>query len=49
MKKVGTTASTVRAAVDAARERGERVGSLRVRMFRPFPERVLREGGANEL
>jgi pyruvate/2-oxoacid:ferredoxin oxidoreductase alpha subunit len=38
---MGTTASTVRQAVDAARERGERVGSLRVRMFRPFPEDLL--------
>jgi pyruvate/2-oxoacid:ferredoxin oxidoreductase alpha subunit len=40
---MGTTASTVRSAVDAARERGIRVGSLRVRMFRPFPEAALRE------
>lgn len=40
---MGTTASTVRAAVDAARERGQRVGALRVRMFRPFPAARLAE------
>ncbi len=34
---MGTTASTARLAVDAARASGFRVGSLRVRMFRPFP------------
>lgn len=40
---MGTTASTARAAVDAAREAGVKAGSLRVRMFRPFPEAALRE------
>ncbi len=39
---MGTTASTVRAVVDEARERGVKVGSLRVRMMRPFPEQILR-------
>jgi len=39
---MGTTASTVRAAVDEARSRGVRIGSLRLRMFRPFPEAALR-------
>ncbi|MBW2282675.1 MAG: pyruvate ferredoxin oxidoreductase [Deltaproteobacteria bacterium] len=39
---MGTTAATVRVAVDEARERGVRVGALRVRMFRPFPEKILR-------
>lgn len=38
---MGTTASTVRTAVDAARERGIKVGALRVRMFRPLPEAAL--------
>jgi pyruvate/2-oxoacid:ferredoxin oxidoreductase alpha subunit len=38
---MGTTASTVRTAVDAARAEGLRVGSLRVRMFRPFPSADL--------
>jgi pyruvate/2-oxoacid:ferredoxin oxidoreductase alpha subunit len=39
---MGTTASTVRAVVDAAREKGLKVGSLRVRMFRPLCEEQLR-------
>ena len=39
---MGTTASTVRTAVDAARERGVKAGALRVRMFRPFPGDALR-------
>ncbi|MFO0587083.1 MAG: hypothetical protein U0441_06085 [Polyangiaceae bacterium] len=39
---MGTTAATVRAAVDLARERGIKIGSLRIRMFRPFPEATLR-------
>ncbi len=38
---MGTTASTVAEAVDTARARGIRAGGLRVRMFRPFPEREL--------
>lgn len=38
---MGTTACTVRMAVDAARERGLKVGALRVRMFRPFPEEQI--------
>jgi pyruvate/2-oxoacid:ferredoxin oxidoreductase alpha subunit len=39
---MGTTASTARLAVDAARARGIRAGSLRLRMFRPLPEAALR-------
>jgi len=39
---MGTTASTARLAVDAARERGIRAGALRLRMFRPLPDAVLR-------
>jgi pyruvate/2-oxoacid:ferredoxin oxidoreductase alpha subunit len=38
---MGTIASTVRTVVDRARERGEKVGALRVRMFRPFPMAAL--------
>jgi pyruvate/2-oxoacid:ferredoxin oxidoreductase alpha subunit len=33
----GTAAHTARVAVDELREAGERVGLLRVKMFRPFP------------
>lgn len=39
---MGTTASTARLAVDAARERGVRAGALRLRMFRPLPEAAIR-------
>jgi pyruvate/2-oxoacid:ferredoxin oxidoreductase alpha subunit len=38
---MGTIASTVEQAVDQARARGERLGSVRVRMFRPFPAEQL--------
>ncbi len=40
---MGTTASTVRTAVDEARARGVKAGALRLRMFRPLPERAIRE------
>jgi pyruvate/2-oxoacid:ferredoxin oxidoreductase alpha subunit len=40
---MGTTASTVRAAVDRLRDEGIRAGALRIRMFRPLPEALLRE------
>ena len=39
---MGTTASTVRAAVDAARTAGIKAGGLRVRMHRPLPEDSLK-------
>ena len=38
---MGTIASTVERVVDAARARGQRVGSLRVRFHRPFPSEAL--------
>ncbi len=38
----GSLASTVERAVDMARDKGERVGSLRLRMVRPFPFDHLR-------
>jgi len=41
---MGTIASTVERAVDEAREKGIRLGGLRVRTFRPFPAELL--GGA---
>lgn len=40
---MGTTATTVRTVVDTARERGQKVGALRVRMFRPLPVDALRK------
>lgn len=39
----GTVTSTARAVVDARRAAGERVGLLKVKMFRPFPTALLRE------
>jgi pyruvate/2-oxoacid:ferredoxin oxidoreductase alpha subunit len=38
---MGTIGSTVERAVDAAREKGIRLGGLRVRTFRPFPAEQL--------
>ena len=38
---MGTIASTAERAVDEAREKGIRLGSLRVRTFRPFPSALL--------
>lgn len=38
---MGTTASTVRTAVDAARARGIKAGGVRVRMFRPLPVETI--------
>jgi pyruvate/2-oxoacid:ferredoxin oxidoreductase alpha subunit len=38
---MGTVAATVERVVNARRARGERVGSLRVRTFRPFPADAL--------
>jgi pyruvate/2-oxoacid:ferredoxin oxidoreductase alpha subunit len=38
---MGTLASTMRRVVDQARGKGLKVGSLRLRMFRPFPREAL--------
>jgi pyruvate/2-oxoacid:ferredoxin oxidoreductase alpha subunit len=39
----GTVASTLRDVVDAWRARGERVGMIRIKMFRPFPREEIRK------
>ncbi|RPH94500.1 MAG: pyruvate ferredoxin oxidoreductase [Lysobacterales bacterium] len=39
----GTVATTLRDVVDECRARGERVGMVRIKLFRPFPRRELRE------
>jgi pyruvate/2-oxoacid:ferredoxin oxidoreductase alpha subunit len=39
----GTVTSTARAVVDARRAAGEKIGLLKVKMFRPFPSALLRE------
>lgn len=39
----GTVASTSRVVVDERRLRGERVGMLKIRLFRPFPKEEVRQ------
>jgi pyruvate ferredoxin oxidoreductase alpha subunit len=39
----GTVTSTARFVVDRCRDRGERVGLVKVKMFRPFPTESIRE------
>jgi len=40
---IGSTAGTTKDVVDALRQRGEKVGLLELRLFRPFPAKALRE------
>lgn len=40
---MGSTVSTLREAVDQMRLRGEKVGLVKVRCFRPFPDQELRQ------
>ena len=40
---LGSTAGTTRLAVDRLRERGEKVGLIKLRVFRPFPHQKLAE------
>ncbi len=40
---LGSTAGTVKETVDALRERGEKVGLIKLRVFRPFPKEELIE------
>ncbi len=40
---LGSTAGTARVAVDRLRERGEKVGLVKIRVFRPFPHEELAE------
>lgn len=40
---MGSSAGTVRKAIDAMREKGIKVGCLRIRMFRPFPSEYIRQ------
>ncbi|MFQ5525465.1 MAG: pyruvate ferredoxin oxidoreductase [Thermoanaerobaculia bacterium] len=39
----GTIATTAREVVRCRRENGERIGLLKIKMFRPFPEAVIRD------
>ncbi len=38
---MGSTAGTVKEVVDRLREKGEKVGVLKIRFFRPFPEQAI--------
>lgn len=40
---MGSSAGTIKEVVDELREKGEAVGVLKVRMFRPFPDKKVRE------
>ncbi|OPZ63498.1 MAG: Pyruvate synthase subunit PorA [bacterium ADurb.Bin478] len=42
MVTTGTASGTARVAVDQLRDQGEKVGLLRIRLFRPFPHRAIR-------
>lgn len=44
---IGSTAGTAKAAVDALRAQGKKVGLVKVRMFRPFPGEELAEALKN--
>lgn len=43
---MGTATTTARAVVDAMRARGKKVGLAKLRVFRPFPVREIRQLGA---
>lgn len=43
---MGTIGATAEQVVDELRQAGHRIGSLRVRMFRPFPVEMIRQGVA---
>jgi pyruvate/2-oxoacid:ferredoxin oxidoreductase alpha subunit len=44
---MGTIASTARITIDERRSKGEKIGMLRIRMFRPFPKEAIRRTLAN--
>jgi len=43
MVVIGSTAGTAKDVVDKLREQGEKVGLLKLRLFRPFPAQILRD------
>ncbi|MEJ2336031.1 MAG: hypothetical protein P8Y26_10435 [Gemmatimonadales bacterium] len=47
----GTIATTVREVVRRRRDEGEKIGMIKIKMFRPFPEAAVREacGSANKV
>jgi pyruvate/2-oxoacid:ferredoxin oxidoreductase alpha subunit len=44
---IGTVTSTAQKVVDRLRERGEKVGMIKLRFFRPFPAEKLKESTAH--
>jgi pyruvate ferredoxin oxidoreductase alpha subunit len=44
---MGSTAGTIKYTVDTLREKGEKVGLLKIRMFRPFPYEEIHEALKN--
>jgi pyruvate ferredoxin oxidoreductase alpha subunit len=44
---MGSICSTIRACIDEMRERGEKVGLLKVRVYRPFPVEYIKKAIAN--
>ena len=38
---LGSTAGTAKVAIDELREKGEKVGLIKLRLFRPFPEKEI--------
>ncbi|WP_027891261.1 pyruvate ferredoxin oxidoreductase [Calidithermus chliarophilus] len=44
---MGSAAGTAKEAIDRLREQGEKVGLLKLRLFRPFPAQALREALAH--
>lgn len=47
MVLIGSSAGTARVAVDEMRQEGKKVGLIKIRVFRPFPEEELREALKN--
>lgn len=43
----GTVSKTLKDVIEARRERGEKVGMVRIKLFRPFPAREVREACRN--
>ena len=44
---MGSAAGTAKEAVDELREQGKKVGALKLRVFRPFPEKEIAEALKN--
>ncbi len=40
---MGSICSTVRVCVDEMRDRGEKVGLLKIRVYRPFPQKQIQK------